>query len=48
MLQAIISGFGGLQITDQGIVQQKAILPRPWKSLQIKGTGVERKDFSIK
>jgi protein-glucosylgalactosylhydroxylysine glucosidase len=48
MLQALISGFGGLHITDQGIVQQKAILPKPWKSITIKGAGIERKDFSIK
>lgn len=48
MLQAIIAGFGGLQITDQGIIQQKAILPKGWKSLQVKGVGVERKDFVVK
>ena len=47
MLQAIIFGFGGLQITDGGIVQQKITLPKKWRSLKIKGAGAERKDFSM-
>ncbi len=48
MLQAVIAGFGGLQITDQGIVQQKGMLPKQWKSLQIKGVGIQKKDFTVK
>lgn len=48
MLQAVINGFAGLRITDQGIVQTKTTLPKNWKSLQIKGVGVGRKDFSVK
>lgn len=47
MLQAVMAGFGGLTITDQGIVQGKTGLPKKWKSLLIKGTGVEKKDFTI-
>ena len=39
MLQAILFGFAGLQITDTGIVQQKNRLPSKWKSLEIKGIG---------
>ncbi|HEX5168867.1 MAG TPA: glycoside hydrolase family 65 protein, partial [Cyclobacteriaceae bacterium] len=35
MLQAVIFGFGGLQITDKGIVQKKVQLPKNWKSLMI-------------
>jgi protein-glucosylgalactosylhydroxylysine glucosidase len=46
MLQAVISGFGGLKITDQGIIQEKTGLPAKWKSLQIRGVGVQKKDFS--
>jgi protein-glucosylgalactosylhydroxylysine glucosidase len=48
MLQAIIFGFGGLQITDKGIVQLKSALPSKWKSLQIKGAGIDEKDFPVK
>jgi trehalose/maltose hydrolase-like predicted phosphorylase len=48
MLQAIISGMGGLQITDQGIIQNKVSLPKKWRSLEIKGVGVARKTFIVK
>ncbi|MBL7858252.1 MAG: glycoside hydrolase family 65 protein [Cyclobacteriaceae bacterium] len=48
MLQAVIFGLGGLKITDQGIIQQKATLPKKWKSLQLKGVGVEKRDFVVK
>jgi protein-glucosylgalactosylhydroxylysine glucosidase len=48
MLQAIIFGFGGLQIGEKGVIQVKSALPAKWKSLQIKGAGVERKDFTVK
>jgi protein-glucosylgalactosylhydroxylysine glucosidase len=47
MLQALIFGFGGLQITDNGVHQVKTPLPKKWKSLKIKGVGVDRKDFSV-
>jgi len=36
LLQAIIYGFGGLQITDNGIVQKNPVLPKQWKSLVIR------------
>ena len=36
MLQAVIFGFAGIDITDDGIVQRKACLPEAWKSLTIK------------
>jgi trehalose/maltose hydrolase-like predicted phosphorylase len=48
MLQAVISGFGGLKITDKGIIQEKTGLPKKWKSLHLKGVGVEKKDFISK
>jgi protein-glucosylgalactosylhydroxylysine glucosidase len=47
-LQAVIFGFGGLNITSQGIVQVKTSLPKKWKSLQIKGLGVDRKSFVVR
>ena len=48
MLQSVIFGFGGLNITNLGIQQIKTTIPKGWKSLQIKGVGVERKDFVVK
>jgi len=48
MLQEVLFGFGGLQITDKGIVQGKTCLPKQWESLTIKGVGPERKTYIIK
>lgn len=48
ILQAILMGFGGLDITAHGIVQVKSALPPSWKSLTLKGIGVERKTFVVK
>ncbi|MDH7447936.1 glycosyl hydrolase family 95 catalytic domain-containing protein [Aquimarina sp. 2201CG14-23] len=47
MLQTVIFGFGGLHLTDQGIVQKKPILPSAWKKLTITGVGVEKKTYVI-
>lgn len=47
-LQAVLFGFGGLTITQSGVVQNKSALPKKWKSLQIKGVGLEKRDFSVK
>ncbi|MDN5626883.1 MAG: glycoside hydrolase family 65 protein, partial [Weeksellaceae bacterium] len=44
ILQAFINGFGGLDITEKGIIQHKTVLPKHWKKLTIKGVGPERKD----
>ena len=48
MLQAVISGFGGLKITDNGLVQESPLLPKSWKSMQIKGAGAENQSFDVK
>lgn len=48
MLQAIIFGFGGLTISDQGITQIKTKLPSTWRSLEIKGVGVNRQNYVVK
>lgn len=37
MLQAMLAGFGGLDITDAGLVQREVTLPKHWKSLTVKG-----------
>ncbi len=48
MLQAILFGFGGLKITNEGILQIKSKLPSGWKSLQIKGAGIDEKNYVVK
>ncbi len=48
MLQVVLFGFGGLDITDDGITQKNPILPKQWKSLTLKGVGPERKTYTIK
>jgi hypothetical protein len=40
-------GFGGLDITSNGIVQLKTNLPSQWKSLTITGIGKEKKTFKV-
>jgi trehalose/maltose hydrolase-like predicted phosphorylase len=45
ILQAMLMGFGGLEITPTGITQIKTVLPENWKSLTIIGVGKEKKTF---
>ena len=47
IIQSVLMGFGGLEITPQGIIQIKSVLPKHWKSLTITGVGVEKKIFSV-
>ncbi len=46
-LQTLLNGFGGLDITEDGIEQLKTKLPTKWKSLTLKGVGVEKKTYNI-
>jgi len=48
VLQAMLMGFGGLDITPSGITQIKSVLPKQWKSLVVKGIGQEKKTFVVK
>ncbi|MCA6450895.1 MAG: glycoside hydrolase family 65 protein [Chitinophagaceae bacterium] len=48
LIQSMLMGFGGLEITPQGITQIRSALPKQWKSLTITGVGVEKKMFSVK
>jgi trehalose/maltose hydrolase-like predicted phosphorylase len=48
MLQAVIFGFGGLNITDQGITQLKTTLPKGWKSIKITGVGSQAAEFIVR
>lgn len=46
MLQAVIYGFGGMDITDEGLKEGPQLLPRGWTSLTIRtphGARAERK-----
>lgn len=45
MLQSVLFGIGGLDITDDGIKQLKTSLPKQWKSLKMTGIGVGEKTF---
>jgi len=47
IVQSVLMGFGGLEITTKGIVQNKSILPKGWKSLTITGVGPEKKSFAV-
>ena len=45
MLQAVISGFCGLEITDGGIRQVPSVLPGHWKKVTVTGVGPDKKTF---
>lgn len=48
MLQAVLFGFGGLEMTDSGIKYNKGLLPEKWKSLKIIGLGLDEKVHVVK
>jgi kojibiose hydrolase len=48
ILQAIMMGFGGLDITSKGIMQVKSVLPANWVSLKLMGIGVDKKTYVVK
>ena len=47
ILQSLLMGFGGLDITSTGIVQLKTNLPSQWKSLTITGVGKDKKTYKV-
>jgi protein-glucosylgalactosylhydroxylysine glucosidase len=47
VLQSVLMGFGGLDITPAGVTQVKSVLPPSWKKLTITGVGPNRKTFTI-
>jgi trehalose/maltose hydrolase-like predicted phosphorylase len=47
MLQAVLSGFGGLEIGDDGIHQLDSSIPTDWKRLIISGVGINEETFTI-
>ena len=48
IIQSLLMGFGGLEITPKGIIQIKSVLPKHWKSLTITGVGPGKKTFAVK
>ena len=48
IIQSLLMGFGGLDITSTGIVQLKTSLPKQWKSLTLTGVGTQKKTFTVK
>ena len=47
VLQSVLMGFGGIDITEQGIIQVKSVLPPNWSKLIITGIGRDRKTFTV-
>lgn len=47
LLQAVLFGFGGLSITEEGIVQNAPLLPYGWKKLTLKGVGPQKKTYVV-
>lgn len=45
LLQAVINGFCGLQVTEKGVVQVSSVLPKHWKKVTVTGVGPEKKTF---
>jgi trehalose/maltose hydrolase-like predicted phosphorylase len=48
ILQAVIMGFGGVEITPSGLTQVKTVLPKGWTGLTITGVGPQKKTFTNK
>ena len=48
IIQSLLMGFGGLDITTTGIVQLKSSLPKQWKSITLTGVGPQKKTFTVK
>jgi trehalose/maltose hydrolase-like predicted phosphorylase len=46
MIQSVLMGFGGLEITPKGIIQIKSALPPNWRKLTITGVGPDKKEYS--
>ncbi|MBT8229879.1 MAG: glycoside hydrolase family 65 protein, partial [Bacteroidia bacterium] len=47
MLQAVLFGFGGLDIGENGVTQLSSSIPDDWKKLVIKGAGKNEKTFYV-
>src|SRR5690606_2802120 len=48
MLQAVLAGFGGLRMTDNGVEQDSSGIPKEWKLLRIIGVGKDDRVVEIR
>jgi protein-glucosylgalactosylhydroxylysine glucosidase len=48
LLQTMLYGFGGLDITDSGFQQRPTQLPAPWHSLTLIGVGVHHTEYRVR
>lgn len=48
ILQSLLMGFGGLDITSNGITQIKSKLPAKWKSVTLTGIGPNHQTYTVK
>lgn len=47
MLQAVLFGFGGIDITEEGVQQIKSSIPESWDKLIITGAGINEETFTV-
>jgi len=47
VIQSLLMGFGGLDISQKGISQVKSKLPTGWKTLTLMGIGPDKKTYTI-
>ncbi|MFZ6025803.1 MAG: glycoside hydrolase family 65 protein [Bacteroidota bacterium] len=47
ILQSVLMGFGGIDITSKGISQIKSVLPKHWKKLTLTGIGPDKKTLTV-
>lgn len=47
ILQSVLMGFGGIDITSKGITQIKSVLPKHWKKLTLTGIGPDKKTLTV-
>lgn len=47
ILQSVIFGFAGIEITENGIIQLPASIPSHWKSLTVTGVGADRRTYKV-
>ncbi len=47
MLQAVLAGFGGFEITSDGVIQLESGLPQAIQSIRFKGIGKDEETFEV-
>ena len=47
VLQSVLMGFGGLDITANGITQLNTTLPVQWKSITLTNIGRDKKTYKV-